>query len=88
MSANENRDEWYRHLNENARSSKNWTVAFCLSLFLGFFALDRFYLGYTGLSLLKFATAGGFGLWWIIDIVLLLSNRMRDGNDDFVKRPF
>ncbi|XP_020798888.1 TM2 domain-containing protein CG10795 [Drosophila serrata] len=42
-----------------------------LSVFLGMFGVDRFYLGYPGIGLLKFCTLGGMFLGQLIDIVLI-----------------
>ncbi len=62
---------------------KSKTVALVLSIFLGELGIDRFYLGYTGLGVLKLITAGGFGVWWLIDIVLILLGKVKskDGKD-------
>jgi len=48
---------------------KSQVTAFLLSLFGGFLGLDLLYLGFPGTALLKLCTCGGFGFWWIVDIV-------------------
>ncbi len=46
-------------------------VALGLSLFLGLCGVDRCYLGYWGLGLFKLCTLGGFGVWAVIDLMLI-----------------
>ena len=50
---------------------KSPTTALLLSIFLGALGVDRFYLGHIGLGLGKLFTAGGLGVWWLIDIFLI-----------------
>ena len=61
-------------------SDKDWLVAVLLSLLVGWLAIDRFYLGYTGLGVLKLITLGGCGIWALIDLILIIMNRLNDAN--------
>lgn len=40
-----------------------------ISVFIGSLGVDRFYLGEIGKGILKYFTFGGFGIWWIKDII-------------------
>lgn len=53
------------------QQQKNPTVAFGLSVFLGFLGVDRLYVGDLVLGLLKFITGGGFGIWYVVDLFLI-----------------
>lgn len=46
---------------------KKPTTALVLSIFLGCYGVDRFYLGQNGLGVGKLLTCGGCGIWAIID---------------------
>jgi len=61
-----------------AAPTKDFMIAAMLSLFLGVFAIDRFYLARVGTGILKLITFGGFGIWYVIDLILILTGNMKD----------
>lgn len=65
---------------------KSKTTALILSILVGGLGIDRFYLGYTGMGILKLLTAGCFGVLTIIDIINIATGRLKpadgSGYDD------
>ena len=57
---------------------KDWASALLLSIFLGWLGIDRLYLGYAGLAVLKFVTGGACGIWCLVDSILIAVNKLPD----------
>ena len=85
----EERSRWLSSLKQNAgRSESCWWTTCILSICLGCFGADRFYAGSPMLGLAKLCTAGGAGVWWLLDVILLFNNKMRDDHGAVIRRPF
>lgn len=67
-----------------AARAKNPTVIFGFSVYLGFWGVDRFALGQTGLGILKLLTFGGFFVWHLVDL-FLVGGIARDQNVELAR---
>lgn len=59
-------------------SEKSFVLTWLFAWFLGFFGVDRFYLGKVGTGILKLLTLAGFGIWWLVDVIVVLSGKTTD----------
>ena len=68
-------------------SDKGFVAAILLCFFLGALGVHRFYVGKIGTGLLMLFTFGGFGVWVLIDFILIITLSFRDGNGLLIKPP-
>jgi TM2 domain-containing membrane protein YozV len=52
------------------------TLLFCV--LLGWIGVHRFYVGKIGTGILMVVTLGGFGIWMLIDLILIAVGSFRD----------
>lgn len=64
-------------------SFKEPTTSILLSILIGVYGIDRFYIGDVGLGIGKLLTCGGLGIWTIIDWFLIM-DATRDKNAEIL----
>lgn len=62
---------------EKSMKTKSKQTALFFSSFTGVLGVDRFYLGYTALGVLKLLTVGGVGIWALIDFIRIGVDSLR-----------
>ncbi len=67
-----------RYIAIEERSPRNRILMLTLAVFGGMWGLHRFYAGKVFTGILMFLTGGGFFIWWIIDVLMVLSGRFKD----------
>ncbi len=67
-------------------SEKSRAVTLVLGLVLGMFGGHRFYVGKIGTGLLMLCTAGGLGIWYLIDNIMIASGAFRDAQGLLITR--
>lgn len=62
-------------------SGDSQLIALLLCWFMGGLGIHRFYLGYTTEGILQLLTAGGCGIWWLIDLIRIITGDLgpKDG---------
>jgi hypothetical protein len=59
---------------------KDWLTTLLLCLFVGILGVHRFYSGSTGIGIAQLLTAGGCGIWTLVDLIMIVTGSFKDGN--------
>ena len=68
---------------KSAAGAKSQLVALILVIFVGVLGIHRFYLGYTVIGIIQLLTAGGCGIWALIDLIRIITGELKpaDGSE-------
>jgi TM2 domain-containing membrane protein YozV len=59
-------------------SEKDFLAMLLLCFFLGYLGMHRFYAGKVGTGILMLLTAGGLGIWTLIDFIFIATGNFKD----------
>ncbi|MFB8426039.1 TM2 domain-containing protein [Priestia megaterium] len=66
-------------------SEKNWLVTVLLCFFLGGLGAHRFFVGKIGTGIVMLVTLGGFGIWSLIDLIIIIAGNFKDSEGNLIK---
>ena len=70
---------------DNNISGKSWIAALLLCIFFGVFGAHRFYVGKIGTAILMLITLGGFGIWTVVDLIIIICQDFKDKEGKVLK---
>jgi uncharacterized protein (TIGR01777 family) len=68
------------------KSSKSYLLTLLFCILLGTLGVHRFYVEKIGTGILMLVTFGGLGIWWLIDLIMIVAMSFRD-KDGFLIEP-
>ena len=71
--------------NADPGEGKSQLIALILCIFVGVLGIHRFYLGYTMEGVVQLLTAGGCGIWTLIDLVRIITGDLKPKDGDYTE---
>lgn len=68
------------------QGGKSQLFALLLCIFVGGLGIHRFYLGYTGIGIIQLLTAGGCGIWALIDLIRIITGDLKPKGGDYTNK--
>ena len=73
-------------MNNSRYSDCGFVPTALLAMFLGGFGIHRFYVGKIGTGILMLLTLGGFGIWALIDYIIVITDGFTDSEGRVISR--
>ena len=68
------------------RSTTDWLTLFLLTFFVGVLGVHRFYVGKIGTGFLMLLTLGGLGVWFLVDLILVVTGQFTNKEGQKIPR--
>ena len=74
-------------LNSSTKTSTtDWLTLFLLTFFVGVLGVHRFYVGKIGTGFLMLLTLGGLGVWFLVDLILVVTGQFTNKDGEKIPR--
>ena len=79
---------WGKKLTKKAHAAegKSQVTALILVALVGVLGIHRFYLGYTWQGVVQLLTAGGCGVWALIDLIRIITGDLKPKNGEYSQK--
>ena len=67
-------------------STTDWLTLFLLPFFVGVLGVHRFYVGKIGTGFLMLLTLGGLGVWFLVDLILVVTGQFTNKYGEKIPR--
>ena len=67
-------------------NSIDWLALFLLTFFVGVLGVHRFYVGKIGTGVLMLITLGGLGIWFLVDLLLVVTGQFTNKDGQKIPR--
>ena len=67
-------------------STTDWLTLFLLTFFVGVLGVHRFYVGKIGIGFLMLLTLGGLGVWFLVDLILVVTGQFTNKDGQKIPR--
>ena len=68
-------------------STTDWLTLFLLTFFVGVLGVHRFYVGKIGTGFLMLLTLGGLGVWFLVDLILVVTGQFTNKDGQKILEP-
>ena len=74
-------------LNSSTKTNSiDWLALFLLTFFVGVLGVHRFYVGKIGTGVLMLITLGGLGVWFLVDLLLVVTGQFTNKDGQKIPR--
>ncbi len=79
------RQTFVETINLDSESQNRWLLTLLMCWFLGVWGVHRFYTGHIAIGVIQLLTFGGCGIWYLVDLILIIIGSYKDSNGNRIK---